>query len=160
MISNDSPSITLDEADQKKIGLVQNRLTVLQSEVLEATKTLDAIEKALEQGQQNKEYYDTLIESLKPEVVSLENKRDALKADIISSEDTLREHQAQHESMNLHHDAKKKEHDERESTVQGMNTNAVKKENELNAYEKHLVQREEKIIKSEQAFRAALESLT
>lgn len=160
MVTNDSPSITLDETDQKKIGLVQNRLTVLQKEVLEATKNLDAIEKAIEQGQKNKIYYDDFIESLRPEVVSLEKRSEDLKQEIVVSEDTLRSHQDAHETMKSHHESKRREHDEREATIQVLNTDAVKKMNELEAYEKHLIQREEKIVKSEQAFRDALTSLT
>ncbi len=160
MISNDSPAITLDETDQKKIGLVQNRLTVLQQEVLEATKNLAAIEDAIAQGQKNKEYYDEIIEGMKPEVDSLEKRKEALKQEITNSEDELRKHIDSHAELNVHFDSRKKEHDNREEALTSLQQEHSVKDKEFAAKHHSLSVREEKIVKAESVLRNALESLT
>lgn len=152
MITNDSPSITLSEADQKKLELVQNRLVVLQGEVLEATKNLDAIEKAIKQGQKNKEYYDTLVESLKPQVDSLEKRADVLKKEITTSEDTLREHISSHAELNAHFDSRKKEHEERESTINKREIVHEKGSTEISKEKSALKKEREELIKIRTVF--------
>lgn len=160
MVTNDSPSITLTEADQKKIILVQNRLTVLQGEVLEATKNLAALEDAIAQGQKNKEYYDNLVETLRIEAVSLEKRRDEIKDEVRASEMNIQQHGARIDDMNVHLSKKRQEHDEREERVMHMNNEATKREVMFAKKEDELNMRESRIHSSERAFKIALESLT
>lgn len=152
MVTNDSPSITLDEADQKKIGLVQNRLTVLQKEVLEATKALDVIEQAIVQGQKNKEYYEVLTENLKPQVISLTKRADELKQEITSSEDTLRGHISSYADLSADFAEKKKNHDVREDSI---SKREIEHENSLNqvSHDKLALKKErEDLMKIREAF--------
>lgn len=160
MVGSPESNVSLTDAEQQKIVLVQNRLTVLQGEVLEATKNLAAVEEAITQGQENKKYYDDLIEQMKPDVVSLEKRRDELKEEIRVSEQTLSQHTKGMDDMRAHFNAKKDEHDAREDTLRAQETSNRSTEEAHAKKDKELISREERIVKSEQVLRTALESLT
>jgi chromosome segregation ATPase len=157
MINNDSANIPLNESDKKKLGLVQNRLTVLQEEVLSATKNLDAMQRAIEEGAKNKEYYDTLVASLEVQVQSLKSQKAELEEQVQKSTKNLANHENESSKIASAHVSMKESLDSREAEYTKTLASHTKESERLSRLEKEIAVQTEKIQSTRDAFKKAIE---
>jgi chromosome segregation ATPase len=150
MITSPEASVSLKDADKKKIVLVQDRLKVVQDEVLSATKNLAALEQAIAQAAENKKQYDEVIATLEPEVKSLEAR----------SETTLVEHEAQHETIKKDFSSKKEAHDAKEEVLSKQVDEIAKHHQTLATRERAMAAHEEEIHTAHMAFLEAIKAVT
>jgi chromosome segregation ATPase len=160
MITSPEASVSLKDADKKKIVLVQDRLKVVQDEVLSATKNLAALEQAIAQAAENKKQYDEVIATLEPEVKSLEARRDLLKEEVRTSETTLVEHEAQHETIKKDFSSKKEAHDAKEEVLSKQVDEIAKHHQTLATRERAMAAHEEEIHTAHMAFLEAIKAVT
>lgn len=147
MVKNDVESVVLTEEEQKKIVLVQGRLKVLQDEVLIATKNLAGIESAIAQAAEDKVFYDNLITSLKPQVDSLQKRKESLELEVAQGETALRSHEERHGSLNEEFATKSVAHDAREGSLAKRESEHSSNAEELSRDRNILMQKEQKLEK-------------
>lgn len=159
MVTNTEPNVVFDNEDTRKIELVKARLTVLQNEVLGATKGLAELEEATVQAQRNKQYaeeqFDFVDKQLKDTQDQLVIVKDALSKINIEIERQQKEHREAKDTLAL----MSNKHSERETHICKKEEDLKEQHEHHSKKEKHLSERELAIKDAEAAFLKALQSV-
>lgn len=160
MVTSPDTSTRISDEDARKIELVQNRLSNLQSEVLFATKRLATITEEENTAREAREYAQNEKVKIETEVASLKSQKEDLETAVRTSKVTLEDHESSHEVMRTEHNKKTTDADKRIQDVQEAESALALKIEQLVTREKALDEKRSEVEAAQHAFLNALESVT
>ncbi len=160
MISSPEGNVKLRKEDEKKLELATQRLSVVQHEVLSATKELASLDGEITNARKSKIYLDEQVLITTAHLESLQNERQAVQLAVVEGNKDLDSLQGEHKKIKTVHSKKSSELDERESTVLQAEKDYAQKMLALTTREKQLETDRAEVENARNTFLDAIASVT
>ncbi len=154
---NSSSNPVISHGDNEKIGLVENRLSQLQYEVLKATESRDALKKEQIQAEEDTVYARDVLRDINQKIQETRQELVSLQTEIAENKKAINLHNEQIKKDHVHIDGKKSEIEDRHKTVTVWEKELSQRALVLSEKERMNEQDRELLVKAKMAFEQAIE---
>lgn len=117
MLTNPDKEIELSEEETKKLAIYFKKLSDLQSDIANNTKTLVGTRSECDRAVKDRQYQEELLATVTEQVTALQAKKESLEADVATHTASITEMAAKAHDIEAAHSAKTAELDSREKAL-------------------------------------------